>query len=383
MSTQNPVAPVRVIDQFSFDSTSNITGTVRDPQGAAVPEAEVTITDKKTRAIGTITSTEDGLYNFPSLPAGTYTIAVAPSGFKKRVSTGVEHRVNENKTVNLDLEVGQVTETVTVTVEATRRLFVFPAGDSIQEFRVERNSFSGEFGRLQGAVANLITKGGSNDFHGNAFESFGNNSLKSQQLHPETAPASRSLVLVLVTCQLVIQAQGTTGSIPGTVTDQTGAVVPGANVTVKGEAGQKCTAATNGTGVFTIRGVPAGTYTVTITAPSFKTAVIQNVKVDVATPATVNAQLEPGNINETVVVASGAEVLQTETATVGTTITGRQILETPIQSRDALDLVTTLPGTTTTGVVRTSSINGLPKSALTIQIDGVDMVSGHVLGQAS
>ena len=182
-------------------------------------------------------------------------------------------------------------------------------------------------------------------------------------------------LLVIVTCQLVIQAQITTGSISGTVTDQTGAVVPGASVTVKGEAGQQYTAVTKGDGVYTIPGVPAGspTYTVTITAPSFKTAVIQNVKVDVATPATVNAQLEPGNINETVVVASGAEVLQTETATVGSTITGRQILETPIQSRDALDLVTTLPGTTTTGVVRTSSINGLPKSALTIQIDGVDV----------
>ena len=182
-------------------------------------------------------------------------------------------------------------------------------------------------------------------------------------------------ILALVTCQIVIQAQSTTGSISGTVTDQTGAIVPGANVTVKGEAGQQYTAVTKGDGVYTIPGVPAGTptYTVTITAPSFKTAVIQNVKVDVATPATVNAQLEPGNINETVVVASGAEVLQTETATVGTTITGRQILETPIQSRDALDLVTTLPGTTTTGVVRTSSINGLPKSALTIQIDGVDV----------
>jgi hypothetical protein len=181
--------------------------------------------------------------------------------------------------------------------------------------------------------------------------------------------------LVLVTCQIVIQAQSTTGSISGTVTDQTGAVVPGANVTVKGEAGQQYTAVTKGDGVYTVPGVPAGTptYTVTITAPSFKTAVIQNVKVDVATPATVNAQLEPGNINETVVVASGAEVLQTETATVGSTITGRQILETPIQSRDALDLVTLLPGTTTTGVVRTSSVNGLPKSALTIQIDGVDV----------
>src|ERR1043166_7467859 len=181
-------------------------------------------------------------------------------------------------------------------------------------------------------------------------------------------------VLALFICQGAIQAQ-TTGSISGTVTDQAGAVVPGANVTVKGEAGQSFTAVTKGDGVYTIPGVPAGTHTyiVTVTASGFKTYVVQNVKVDVATPATVNAQLETGNINESVVIASGAEVLQTETATVGTTINGRQILETPIQSRDALDLVTTLPGTTTTGVVRTSSINGLPKSALTIQIDGVDV----------
>src|ERR1044072_8887185 len=89
-------------------------------------------------------------------------------------------------------------------------------------------------------------------------------------------------VLVLVTCQIVSQAQITNGSISGTVTDQTGAVVPRANVTVKGESGQKYTAVTKGDGGYTIPGVPAGTptYTVTITAPSFKTAVIQNVKVD-------------------------------------------------------------------------------------------------------
>ncbi len=57
-------------------------------------------------------------------------------------------------------------------------------------------------------------------------------------------------ILVLVTCQIVIQAQITTGSISGTVTDQTGAVVPGANVTVKGEAGQQYTAVTKGDGVY-------------------------------------------------------------------------------------------------------------------------------------
>src|SRR5690349_24971999 len=99
-------------------TTGNITGTVRDPQGATVPEAEVTITEEKTGATRTLTATEDGFYNATSLPAGNYSVSTAPSGFKKSITTGVELHVNENKTVNLDLQVGAVTETVSVTSEA-------------------------------------------------------------------------------------------------------------------------------------------------------------------------------------------------------------------------------------------------------------------------
>jgi hypothetical protein len=95
-------------------TTGNITGTVRDPQGAAVPKAEVTITDEKTGVSRTVSATEDGFYNATSLPA----VSTSPTGFKKTLTTGVELHVNENKTVNLDLQVGQVTETVTVTSEA-------------------------------------------------------------------------------------------------------------------------------------------------------------------------------------------------------------------------------------------------------------------------
>jgi hypothetical protein len=248
-------------------TAGNITGTVRDPQGAAVPKAEITITDEKTGASRTVTANEDGFYNVPSLPAGVYTLSTSPAGFKKTVTTGVELHVSENKTVNLDLQVGQVTEVVTVTSESTpvelrsgevsslisekqvtelplngrnyaqlalmvpgvspvtqsgaggafatrgtglnsgvdmsvngnqsnsnlwtvdgvnnmdvgsnRTLLVFPSVDSIQEFRVERNSFSAEFGQAQGAVVNLITKGGSNEFHGAAFEFFRNDSLNA------------------------------------------------------------------------------------------------------------------------------------------------------------------------------------------------------------
>ena len=98
-------------------TSGNITGTVRDPQGAAVPKAEINITDEKTGASRTVTANDDGFYNAPSLPAATYTITTSPSGFKKTIVTGVELHVSENKTVNIDVQVGQVTETVTVTSE--------------------------------------------------------------------------------------------------------------------------------------------------------------------------------------------------------------------------------------------------------------------------
>ena len=60
----------------------NISGTVRDPQGATVPKAEVTITEDKTGATRTVTANEDGFYSAPSLPAGIYTISTGPTGFK-------------------------------------------------------------------------------------------------------------------------------------------------------------------------------------------------------------------------------------------------------------------------------------------------------------
>jgi Carboxypeptidase regulatory-like domain/TonB-dependent Receptor Plug Domain len=64
-------------------------------------------------------------------------------------------------------------------VGSNATLLVFPSVDAIQEFRVERNSFSAEFGQAQGAVINLITKGGSNQFHGSAFEFFRNDVLNA------------------------------------------------------------------------------------------------------------------------------------------------------------------------------------------------------------
>jgi hypothetical protein len=99
---------------------------------------------------------------------------------------------------------------------------------------------------------------------------------------------------------------------------------------------------------------------VTVTASGFKTTVVQDVKVDVGQPTTVNATLETGGVNDQVVVTGGGEILQAASANVSSTITGRQIHELPFTTRDSLQLVLALPGVQTPGTPRASSVNGLP-----------------------
>jgi hypothetical protein len=183
-----------------------------------------------------------------------------------------------------------------------------------------------------------------------------------------------ALLMALLIYQSVCLAQGTTSSISGTVTDPNGAVVSGASVTIRNvQTNATFNAATTNNGTFTVPALPTGTYQVTVTVMGFKQTVVNDVKLDVGTPSTVNAQLEIGAEAETVEVTSTGEIINTQNAQVSTTITGRQIIEQPQASRDALDLVTLLPGVQTTGRPRTSTINGLPKGALNITIDGVDV----------
>jgi hypothetical protein len=182
--------------------------------------------------------------------------------------------------------------------------------------------------------------------------------------------------VILALCGLPVFGQvTTTGSIVGNVTDPSGAVVPNATVTVKNKAtGKESTATTTDSGNFNIPQVSPGLFTVTVQATSgFKKSQVTDVKVDAGTPATVNVVLELGNPQETVTVVGGGELIQTQSATIGTTLTGRQITDIPTASRNALDLVLALPGTSTVGRPRQSSVNGLPKGALNITLDGMNV----------
>src|SRR3989440_4831649 len=181
-----------------------------------------------------------------------------------------------------------------------------------------------------------------------------------------------SLIMAIL-CLTAVGQISTVGSITGTVKDLHGAVVANANITVKNSAtGLERTTTSSEDGIFTVPQIPTGTYKVIVQASSgFKKAEVTGVKVDVGTPSAVNVALEVGTPQETVTIMGGGEVLQTQTANIGNTITGRQITELPFSSRDALDLVLALPGTQTPARPRSSTINGLPRGSITITMDGL------------
>jgi hypothetical protein len=175
------------------------------------------------------------------------------------------------------------------------------------------------------------------------------------------------------------QGGSTAASIIGTVSDASGAVIPGATVVVKDNAtATEFNATTNDQGGFTIPAVDPGTYTVTVTLMGFKTAVINDVVVNAATPSSVRVRLEVGGLEETIVVSGGSEIIQTQSAAVTTTIDTNQILKLPTGSRSALDFITSLPGVNTPGSNRNSTINGLPQSAINITIDGISAQDNHL-----
>lgn len=190
-------------------------------------------------------------------------------------------------------------------------------------------------------------------------------------------PSSTRVLGLAVLCvclpsALAYSQGGSTSSITGVIVDTAGGVVPGASVAVKSHAtGTTFEATTNSSGAFSVPAIDPGVYTVTITLTGFKTAVIKDVRVQLGAPATANATLELGALTESVVVASSSEIINTQTATIFSTLNVDQINKMPMPSRNALNAVTFLPGVNTAGINRNSTVNGLPESFINITLDGV------------
>jgi hypothetical protein len=229
-------------------AAADLQGVVRDATGAVVPDAAVTARHTGTNVRRAAVSNEEGLYRIVNLPPGEYEVTVEAANFKKALLSKVIVNVGQTANVDVALEPGQITESVTIS-EATAEIIetsktaiattidqqrinnlpinernylsfalttstvgrdngrpIGPAPttglnfggqrgrsnlvqvdgadntdnsvnasrstvsqEAVQEFQVVTNSFAAEFGRSAGGVVNVVTKSGTNDFHGNVF----------------------------------------------------------------------------------------------------------------------------------------------------------------------------------------------------------------------
>src|SRR6266404_9096458 len=101
-------------------TTGTIAGTVTDQSGAAVPGATVTLKNTDTGILRTVQTRENGKYEALSLPAGSYEVSASLSGFRTAVHTGIGMAVGQNAVVDFALQVGEVSQTVTVTGETAQ-----------------------------------------------------------------------------------------------------------------------------------------------------------------------------------------------------------------------------------------------------------------------
>ncbi|HEV8486165.1 MAG TPA: carboxypeptidase-like regulatory domain-containing protein [Blastocatellia bacterium] len=184
------------------------------------------------------------------------------------------------------------------------------------------------------------------------------------------------LVILLMAFQFsgpLTYGQGSSvSSLSGVVTDPSGAVIENATVEVKSNAtGATFKTKTSSNGTFIVPALSSGLYTVAVSAPGFKQVIVSGIKVDTGAAASVRVSLEVGTTSEAITVQGGAEVLQTQSANITTTVAAREIQSLPVASRDVLVFLTLLPGMNTTGTYRTTTVNGFTRSAVNIMIDGV------------
>ncbi len=269
-------------------ATGQFNGHITDPAGAVVRDAKVTIVDQLTGVSHTTATNGEGLYTFPLLPPGQYTVSVVKDGFETESSKVLELTVNQNVTQDFKLVIGAANESVTVsstselldlsnategsvigqkTVEdlplngrsftslltlapgmnptnysqnsgagstyGTNQnavgipgaAFVYPASqgqwnrsniyyldgvidtgglsstydvppiiDAIQEFKVQSHNDNAEFGGVLGGVVNLVSRTGTNSYHGSGWEYFRNNNLDARNPFTDINPATGAAV---------------------------------------------------------------------------------------------------------------------------------------------------------------------------------------------
>ena len=189
-----------------------------------------------------------------------------------------------------------------------------------------------------------------------------------------------SFTLILLGASMVF-AQATRSSLSGAISDQNGAVVSSAKVTAKQTTtGETFSTIADEQGVFTFASLPIGPYNVTVEANGFKRVEVQNVVLEIGTPAKLNVALEIGQVSEAVVVTGEAqEVVNTTNATLTNVINTRQVKDLPLLTRNPLDLARLQAGVAVTGTdTRNASVGGIRGTGTYVTQDGINAMDNFV-----
>lgn len=146
-------------------------------------------------------------------------------------------------------------------------------------------------------------------------------------------------------CRATTSAQVTTADLVGTVTDNAGAMLPNAKVTVTNLGTNNTrTVTTDASGEYAINLLPIGSYSVRVEASGFKGFAVAEITLVAGDRTRVDAKMEVGATSETINVTAEASVLQTDTSTVGTAITGKLVQDLPLNGRNFVQLAQLVPG---------------------------------------
>ncbi len=203
--------------------------------------------------------------------------------------------------------------------------------------------------------------------------------------HPSTLFLyTLAILAVALFCCVPAQAQTNLGGIAGTVTDNSAAVIPRAAVTITNVGTNRVIRLTaSNDGVFVADLLEPVVYRIVVEAKGFKRSLIENVKVDTATRATVNITLEAGNISETVTITTEAPVINAESGALGQTITQQQIVDLPLNNRNVLELAIIVPNVVapegTIGTEDPAVTTGLPSPGGLISVNGGRQGSSAIL----
>src|SRR5437899_3630470 len=147
--------------------------------------------------------------------------------------------------------------------------------------------------------------------------------------------------LALILTSGAAWAQATTAQISGTVKDQSGAVLPGVEITATQTAtGVTRTTVSNETGNYVLSNLPSGPYKLEAVLPGFRSFVQTGIVLEVNSSPVINPTLEVGQITEQIEVEANAALVETRRSAVGSVIENQRIVELPLNGRNVTDLIT-------------------------------------------